>query len=86
MKEKWNIQKQVMFLESKFIISIISTEYTSADKGSISIDINGLGENRDLVFGLQASNAQGFKVHLTSQQKLFRDKEVPEVQKPDKPS
>lgn len=65
---------------------LYSREYTSANNGSISVDIDDLDGNRDLIFGLQANKAEKFKLYLTSQQKLIRDKEITGVSKPDKPS
>lgn len=77
--------KVVLYVKEQGTNEILySQEYTSVNNGNISIDIDDLDGNRDLVFELQANKAEGFKLYLTSQQKLVRDKEAPEVSKQDK--
>lgn len=56
----------------------------ASNTGKISIDIDDLNENRNLLFVLESQSAKDFKISLVSEQKLILDKETPE--KPEKPS
>lgn len=56
----------------------------ASNTGKISIDIDDLNENRNLLFVLESQSAKDFKISLVSEQKLILDKEIPE--KPEKPS
>ncbi len=54
---------------------LFSETYNADDSGNISIDMDDLDSNIDLVLGINSSNAKNFSLHLESQQKLVRDKE-----------
>lgn len=56
---------------------LYAQEFTAVDNGKITIDIDNLGENKNLVLGLEATHAKGLELYLTSSQTLIREPETP---------
>lgn len=63
---------------------LYAKEFTANNSGKVSIDIDKLGKNKDLVLELEGKNVKNLTLCLNSKQKLVLDPEVPK--KPNKPS
>jgi hypothetical protein len=61
---------------------LYSKEFTSA--GNVNIDIDSVGNDKDLVLGLEAEKVKDLHLKLSSEQKLDRDPETPAVPEPGK--